>query len=299
MDIKNVVICGLGAVGLTYASKLKDFCDLRIVANQERIDKYKNFKPTLNGKEISLRYILPNDDFKADLIIIATKYNGLNDAINYIKNFVNQNTIILSLINGISSEDILIKELGINHVIHSYFIGHSAVRVNNSVQQDGIGKIVIGTPFLENNQKLDILKVFFENANVDYEVAEDIIRSMWVKLGVNVFLNQPSAILGLTMGEMKRSLEFKKLAKKLVNEVKSVAVVCGVNNLETFEEEVLNSINLMSDDGKSSMYQDILAHRKTEVDIFAGEILKLGRLNGIDTPFNEIVYNMIKIMEEK
>ena len=38
--IKKVMICGLGALGLTYANKLKDICDLKILANVERINRY-------------------------------------------------------------------------------------------------------------------------------------------------------------------------------------------------------------------------------------------------------------------
>ena len=61
-----------------------------------------------------LNYITPDDLIGADLIIIATKSNGLDDAIKYINNFVCENTIIISLINGISSEEKIAKEMNIN-----------------------------------------------------------------------------------------------------------------------------------------------------------------------------------------
>ena len=57
MEIKNVIICGLGALGLTYANKLKDICDLYILADEERVQKYKNNPPTFNDKKIKLKYI--------------------------------------------------------------------------------------------------------------------------------------------------------------------------------------------------------------------------------------------------
>ena len=52
MKIKNVIICGLGALGITYASKLKNICNLKILANNERIEKYKKKPPKFNGQEI-------------------------------------------------------------------------------------------------------------------------------------------------------------------------------------------------------------------------------------------------------
>lgn len=289
MKIKKVIICGLGALGLTYANKLKDVCELKILANSERIEKYKKNIPTLNGQNVELDYILPDTKWNPDLIIISTKSTGLNTAIDYIKNFVTDKTIIISLINGISSEKIISKNYPDAKVLRSYFIGHSAIKSNNNVTQDGIGKIVF-EPNIE-------LENFFKDSNIDYEIADDIIYSQWLKLGVNVILNQPSAIYNATVGELRNMPEYLPLAKKLLREVKEIAIACGVKNLENFETEVLESANLVANDGKTSMYQDILAKRKTEVDIFAGEIIRLGRKFGIKTPENIKIYNQIKNLE--
>ena len=54
----------------------------------------------------------------------------------------------------------------------------------------------------------------------------------------------------------------------------------------------------MCDEGKTSMLQDILAKRPTEIDIFAGEIINLGKKYGINTPYNSVLYDLIKIKEE-
>lgn len=293
--MEKVIICGLGAVGLTYACKLKDFCELKILADKKRIEKYMQNRPELNGEKIDLDYITPDKKFIADLIIITTKNSGLEDAIKYIKNFVGENTTIISLINGISSEEKIAEVYGKDKVLYSYFIGHSAVRNGNSVTQDGIGKIVFGG---EKN-KTEWLENFFKKCKIDYEIPKDIIYSLWLKFGLNIYLNQSSAIMGLTMGDMKRNPYFKNFAKKLIAETKLIAQKSGVKNLENFDSDALNALNLMCDEGKTSMYQDILAGRKTEVDIFAGEIIRRGEKFGIKTPYNEVVYNMIKIMENK
>jgi len=117
--IKKVLICGLGALGLTYANKLKDICELKILANTERVNKYKQNAPIFNNKKIELDYITPDINWYPDLIIISTKSTGLNSALEYLKNFVHENTIIISLINGISSEEIISytnRILNLNHI---------------------------------------------------------------------------------------------------------------------------------------------------------------------------------------
>lgn len=293
MDIKDVIICGLGALGLTYANKLKDVCNLYILADDERIQKYKKKPPIFNDKNIKLNYITPDDLISADLIIITTKSTGLDGAIKYINNFVSENTIIISLINGISSEEKISKAYPKTKVLHSYFIGHSAMGTTiggeRKFYQDGVGKIIF-----EPNVDLEN---FFNKNHIDYEISNDILYSQWVKLGVNIILNQPSALYEMTVGELRNQKEFLPLVKNLLKEVKQVAQAVGVQNLENYEKEVLESANLIADDGKTSMYQDILAKKQTEVEIFSGEIIRLANKFGIQVSYNEEIYNLIKEKE--
>lgn len=293
MEIKNVIICGLGALGLTYANKLKNVCNLKILANFERIENYKKNTPSLNNEKLLLDYITPDESFKTDLIIISTKSMGLDSAIEYIKNFVSDNTIIISLINGISSEKRISNVYPDAKVLRSFFIGHSAMGVNvngkKDYYQDGIGKIVF-------EPNID-LENFFKKNNIDYEISKDIIYSQWIKLGVNIILNEPSAIYKCTVGELRKKKGYWTLVQKLLNEVSSVADACGIKELENYKQEVLKSANLIADDGKTSMYQDVITRRKTEVDIFSGEIIRLGKLNNIETPVNQEIYDQIKKIE--
>ena len=292
--MKKVIICGLGAVGLTFGVKLNNAkgIDLSVIVDKERLNRYILKKPMLNNIEQNFKYILhDHDGLKADLIMISTKFQGLKIAIQYIKNFVGDNTRIISLINGISSENIIASAYPNAKVLKSYFIGHSAVRVDNNVMQDGVGKIVI--------EKDLVAEEIFNEAGIEYEIPEDINYSMWLKYTFNVFSNQISAISKMTFGEMKLNKEFLNLAKKIINEVRLIAQKEGIKNLENLEKDAINSLSLMSNDGKTSMLQDILAKRKTEVDIFAGEIIRLGQKYGIATPYNNVLYDLIKIEEER
>lgn len=289
--MKNVLICGLGAVGLTYAVRFRGKCNLKILVNKERLEKYSKNKPVFNGDVQEFEYILPdNSDFKTDLIIIATKYQGFESAINSIKNFVSENTRIISLLNGVSSEEIISGKYPQAKVLKSYFIGHSAVRNGNSVTQDGVGEIV-----LEYDRKaVQILK----DCSINYSIPKDINYALWLKFTMNIFSNQISAILNMTFGKLKHNKIFRETAKKIISEVRSIAEKKGVRNLDNLERDALAALDKMCDEGKTSMYQDILAGRRTEVDMFAGEIIKLGKEFKIPTPYNQVLYDLIKIKEE-
>lgn len=292
--MKNVLICGLGAVGLTYAVKWKkhpDKCNLKILVDKERFERYSVQKPVFNGEILEFDYILPDGrDFSADLIIIATKFQGLESAVNNIKNFVTPDTRIISLLNGVSSEEIISRRYPEARVLKSYFIGHSAVRDGNSVTQDGIGEIV-----LEYDE--EIIR-FLDECDIKYSIPEDINYALWLKFTMNIFSNQISAILNMNFGELKRNKTFRETAKKIISEVRSIAEKKGVKNLEALESDAFKALDRMCNEGKTSMHQDILAGRKTEVDMFAGEIIKLGKEFGIPTPYNQTLYDLIKIKEE-
>ena len=122
---------------------------------------------------------------------------------------------------------------------------------------------------------------------------------MWLKYTMNMFDNHVSAIQNIRYGELKRNNAFKDKKKKIIAEVRLIAEKKGVKNLENLEKDALGFLQKMCDEGKTSMLQDVLAGRKTEVDIFAGEIIRLGKLHEIPTPCNQVLYDLIKIVEER
>ena len=299
-EIKNVIICGLGAIGTIYADKISKCqnVSLKILLDKDRVDFYSQNPTKFNGRVLDLEYITPeNIDFTADLVIISTKFSGLESAIKNLKNFVGDETIILSLLNGVTSEDIIAKAFGADKVLNSYFIGHSAVRCGRYVEQDGVHKIVFGS---KNGQtdKVHAVKNFFDFAHINYEIPDDILHSQWLKFLLNVSSNQTSAILRMTFGQMQKNKACLKFLKSIINEVIKIAKAEGVNGTEKFGEEFQRTFASMSPDGKTSMFQDVENNRKTEVEIFAKTLIELGQKHNISTPYNKILKEMIDIIEE-
>ena len=301
-EIKHVLICGIGAIGSIYADKISryDNENLKILVDKSRLEKYSKSPKIFNGKELKLSYILPeNTDFKADLIIIATKYDGLNEAINNIKNFVKDDTIILSLLNGVTSETLIAQKYGAKHIVHSYFVGHSAMRNGNNITFDGRGDIVFGVlnPEITDKNDENILKNYFDKVGIDYKMPDDIRHAMWLKFMLNVSSNQVSAILHKTFGQMQKSPKIRKLLENIMLEVVEIAKAKGVKNTQTMIDEAFKSFDKMIPEGKTSMLQDIEAGRKTEVEIFAGTVIKMGEEYNIPTPYNKFLKEMIEAVD--
>lgn len=302
-DIKKVLICGIGAVGSIYANKINEFDseNLRILVDKKRLENYTKNPKIFNGKPLNLNYILPEDkSFQADLIIIATKFDGLFEAVENIKNFVKEDTIIMSLLNGVTSEEIIAQKYGWKNVPLSYFIGHSAMRDGNNITYDGVGDIVFGVKNSDvtNVEIIEIVKKYFDKAKINYKTPENMFRAYWLKYMLNVSSNQPSAILKMTFGQMQDNKKFVGFLKKVMAEVQAIAKAQGVTDSETMIDEALVSFYKMIKDGKTSMLQDVEAKRITEVEMFAGTMIKLGEKYSIPTPYNMVMKDMIEIIHE-
>ena len=301
-EIKNVLVCGIGAVGSIYADKIEKFTpqNLRVLVDEARLERYKKNPTVFNGRVLDFNYILPNDtSFKADLIIIATKFDGLNDVIKNIKNFVYDDTVILSLLNGVTSEKIIAKTYGRKKLLYSYFIGHSAIRDGRNITHDDVNTIVYGSENSNDFENVERIQDFFEQAGINYLIPDDIIHSLWLKYMLNVSANQTTAILRMNFGEMLENDKCMDFAINVMKEVQAIAKAEGVRNTESMINETIEHLHTMIPEGKTSMLQDVEAGRKTEVEMFAGTVIKLGKEFGIPTPYNKIIKEIIEIIHRQ
>lgn len=295
---KNILLIGLGAIGSIYATKFHNSAEasVKILLDESRLERYKKDGINFNGIRYDFNYVLPSETaFKADLILIATKSNDFLNAVEMIKNFVKEDTIILSLLNGISTEPILIEKFGNKKVLYSYFIGHASMKQGVVVTHDGVGTIVFGElKNTEYSRNVLMVKELFEKVNIDYKIPEDMLSSMWQKFVINIGINQTSALLKADYRKLQESEEAEKMLVDLMTEAVKIAQIIGVNNTEDFLSNCLELVKKMPTNAKSSMLQDVENNRQTEVDIFAGEIIRLGKTHGISTPNNELAYKKIK-----
>ncbi len=301
-DITNVVIIGLGAIGAIYAAKLQQYdpnC-LRVLVDASRLERYTSQGIILNGIRQDFNYVLPEaNQEKADLILIATKADALPEAINAIENVVQDETVILALLNGITSEELIAKRYGWDKVLHSYFIGHGSTRSGNEVTFDGVGRIVFGEANAQGRTpKVETLCRFFDRAGIDYEVPDDILFSQWCKFVVNVGINQASAVLRASYGDFQLSEKAHAIVVELMEEAVLIAHKIGIRNADRLLPWAEEFIDNMPPAFKSSMLQDIEAGKRTEVDLFGGTVCDLGEKYGIPTPQNAMFFKLIKALEE-
>ncbi len=304
MEIKKVSIIGLGALGVLFGNHLSKRMpkeDLRIIADRDRIENYKKEQVYCNGERCNFYFVTPEEACgEADLLIFAVKYNGLEDAIKAVRNHVGENTIIISVLNGISSEAIIGETYGMDKLLCCVAQGMDAVKVGNKLTYEHMGMLVFGDkePGIMS-LKAKAVAEFFKEMELPYEAVTDMNKRLWGKFMLNVGVNQTAAVFRYNYGEV---LKEERARSTMISAMREVIALSEKEDINLTEEDLnywLGVIGELRPDGKPSMLQDIEAKRYSEVEMFSGTVLKIGKKYGVPTPVNKELYDKIKFIENQ
>ena len=137
----------------------------------------------------------------------------------------------------------------------------------------------------------------FQDTGIHYFSTEHILAELWSKFRLNVCNNLPQAILGAGVGCYHDSVHMKAISEGLRKELEAVAAAKGIDISIVEGSSGRGSAVLPT--ARYSTLQDIDAKRHTEIDMFSGALMRMGKELGIPTPYNEYTYHMIKAIEEK
>lgn len=302
-QIKTIAIVGAGAMGAAYAAMFTDAgsFSLFFLARGERYQRLKNKPLGVNGKAYSIPVMQPEEVAKpVDLVLVALKHRHLDEALGDIKAIVGPETTILSVMNGLESEKILGGACGMDKIVYAIAVGIDAVREGSNFSYARPGKIIFGEgPLKSENNRVARLQEALTRAAIPHEVPVDMMRIMWWKFMINVGINQASATLRSPYGVFQASADAQALMMLLMQEVVALAGKIAVDLSQKDLDEWFTVLATLSPDGKTSMLQDIEAGRKTEVEIFAGKVVAMGKEYGVPTPVNQTIFHIIKAMEER
>ena len=301
-EIAKVAIFGAGAMGSFFAAKFFDTDGFStvLVARGERRERLMKNGLIVNGKRYDVLVVHPDKSLEtADLIIVALKHHQLVEAIQDLKNIVGDSTTIISVMNGLESEEMLANAYGWDKMLYCVSVGIDALREGNALTYTMPGKHFFGEAVnTQISERVKRVQRAFDRAGIAHETPEDMIRIMWWKFMINVGMNQSSAVMRANYGVFRESMDARALMKALMQEVIDVAKAAGVNLQEKDIDDWEKFLISLSSEGKTSMFQDIEAGRKTEVEIFGGKMVNMGKKYSIPTPVNETMLRIIRVLEQ-
>lgn len=260
MAIKTVSIIGLGALGVLYGHHLAQKMpkkDLRIIADAHRIERYQRDKIYCNQELVDYNYMTPETlCLPADLVIFAVKYKDLKDAIEAVKHQFGDQTIILSTLNGIISEEEIGKTYGMEKVIYCVAQGMDALKIGNELTYENKGILCFGDieAGKQSEKTLEVAK-FFEAVEIPYEVEENMKHRMWGKFMTNVGVNQTIAYYEGDFSIIQREGPEREMMIAAMREVISLAQKEGVNLTKEDLDYWLEILETLNPKGRPSTRQ--------------------------------------------
>jgi len=292
----------MGAIGTVYGKLLYEQygSDFAVIADESRREKLSEKGFTLNGSSFYPKVVSGSDDsLKYDLIIFCVKNYQLKDAIDDVRSFVGENTVLLTLLNGVTARTAIHAEYPDNKVLYGLSMKIDAIRTENGVVNTVDGEVHFGEA--DNtiiSDEVQAVADCFNSSGIQSIVFPDMIRMIWKKFMLNVGVNQVTAVTKSTYGKVTSIETNLVLFREAMSEVLAIAKASGIDLREEDIEEFVELMSKFSPNSKTSMLQDVEARRKTEVDYFAGTVVEMGKKLSILTPVNHVLYCIIKSMEE-
>lgn len=299
MKINTVAVIGAGAVGAYFNTGLTERLGdrLMVIAEGARAERLKRDGLIVNDRQFHFNVCTPEEAGKVDLVIVSVKYGALKEILPMIETLTGEHTIVMSVLNGVDSEEVIAKRIGEEHMIYS--VMKIASRRTEQIRYNP--DITLGVFFGEKDgsisERILAIRDLFEGTPVHYQIRENIIQEIWYKYALNVSRNIPQAILCCGYGAYLTSEHVAAISDRMREEVVRVAAAKGID-ISDPDNAAGKNVDLPPD-ARFSTLQDLDARRPTEVDMFCGTMVRLGRELGVPTPFNEFALHAVKALEEK
>ncbi|MEG1585123.1 MAG: 2-dehydropantoate 2-reductase, partial [Anaerovorax sp.] len=147
--------------------------------------------------------------------------------------------------------------------------------------------------------RISAIAQLFNEVGLETEISQNVVGLVWDKLLVNVGINALTAITKLENGKLIGHKELEEVLEKAVTEGAQVAKAKGVQLGFSDPVQHTKEVCKATAANKSSMFQDILNNKKTEIDMINGAIVREGMALGIETPVNLVLMNLIKFLEKE
>lgn len=302
-DLQTVSIVGLGALGILFGGQLARALgpgQVRVVAGAARAERYRQEGVEMDGERVPFTYLTPEDTpTPADLVLVCVKFHQLGAVRPLIASQLGPDTLIVSALNGISSESVLAEWFGPERLVYAVAQEMDARKEGRRLIYRDRGQLVIGAMTQDKAEAERVGRVaeLFRRTHFPHTVVDDMPRRLWGKWMLNVGVNQTVALYRGTFATVQAEGEARDTFKAAMREVLALSAHAGTGLTEDDFRYWLRVMDGLDPAAKPSLAQDLEAGRPTELELFAGTVIRLGQEYGVPTPVNERLYAGIRALE--
>jgi len=301
----KIAVVGAGAMGslFAYFFHRAGYIPCLLDKHGERVDALRREGLTVETPAGNHHVSLPTVTTEAkeigqvDLIVIAVKAYDTEGAMKGGLPLLDDKTVVLTLQNGLYNVERITGITGKNRVLGGT-TAHGATQLSHThIRHAGSGETIIGVPQGERVLQLNEVSELLNQSGMETRVTDDINGTIWGKLLVNAAINPLTALTRMTNGEIIECSELVEVQRKVIDEVCAVAKKKKMSIHFSDPEAKVKEVCLATASNQSSMLQDILEGKRTEIDYINGAVVAEGTDCGASTPYNQILTRLVKALE--
>lgn len=296
-------ILGFGAIGGVIACQLKQHGeDVRVILPkkfQNQTGSTVNYRSAkqINPIRFQIDFHPPNTLLHPGCLIVTTKAYDVLTALQSWQPYFPEDMPILLFNNGMGV-DKQAQELLPNHTILTAITEIGAMhREHCSFRQTGQGATWLGSQKNVPSREHNLLLHHLKRALPQTRWTHFIRLRQWRKLAINSIINPLSAKHNVKNGQLLAP-EFRQEIDHLCAEM---TALLEHMQLPTRQMPLLESVTCVlkkTAENSSSMRQDILNRRRTEIDLINGYALEQAQQLNLNMPLHTALFNQIKELEQ-
>lgn len=307
--MRNVVIVGGGAIGRLfgacigkggYSVTLVDpNADTVQALNEHGVGLLESDATSPDAISYSpIRAVTDGSELTScDLVILAVKSFDTLQAVQQISHLVTDHSPILSLQTGLGNLELMEQVVGRQHIIGGFTFMSGTSLDPGVVRHGGDGKTYIGELDGRVTDRVTELNTLLNQCSLPCTTVKRIVGRLWCKVIVYSAINAVTSILRIRNGELLEQMESITLLKRLIDEGKRVAQAKSIDLVFPDLYDLLFETCKKSSGNLSSMFQDILNSKKTEIDAQCGALAAFGEEIGVKTPTQQTMVELVKLIE--
>ncbi len=240
----------------------------------------------------------PSTISDCDLVLLTVKSHATLSAAKSVLHLITEDSPILTLQTGLGNIEILEKLVDPQHIIAAFTFMSATALGNGRVRHGGTGKTYMGELDGELSPRLKDISELLNDCGLKNQMVHRIIGRLWCKVIVYSAINSVSSILRIPNGSLLSKMESITLMKTLVDEGKKVADASAIDLVYPDLYELLFNACKQSSNNLSSMLQDLLNDRPTEIDAQNGALCRIAEEKRISTPTQCSMVQLIKLLEK-
>jgi len=300
----NILIIGGGAIGSLFAHFLIQSGQrvTMLESNRERVEKITRDGLTIESERgtSTVRveiFLSPQAIGKFDYAILCVKSYDTERAVREVALVLKSGTPVLTIQNGLGNVEIIAQAVGRENTLGGITAQGATDLGSGKIRHAGKGETIIGALSEASREKAGEISSLLNRAGIETALTDDVGGILWSKALINAAINPLTAILRLRNGELLEYPETREIMRSVVEEVASVAKTKGIQIkwpdpvVQTERVCQATAINY------SSMLQDVLNRKRTEIDYINGAIVREGEALDISVPVNKTLMLLVKSIE--